>query len=532
MERLSVEAGTGTRAMAAPQTVPALLAHRATTDAGRIALVANDGTGKYREWTYSALDAVVSSFADLLSRQMRSAGILPRGAQVVWAYDNSSGALALLLYYAVLRAGAVNVPMNPSQTRAETRLLSTRLSNPFVVAPSSEMADGLDETAPRLIVSCVGELEQVLQGAAGPASGCAAPRAESPSVVLFTSGTTGRSKGVVHTHASAMAAGRGWRHAFELTPQDVYQSTFPIFSGAGLHFNAVACLVAGCTFIIDEPKPTSASLHRVSHRCSTVYAAVPAIYEFWLTELADAKYDLASLRLLDFGGAVMRRETIKALRLALPEVELVQTYGLTEAGPGGLYLPGGLAEEHLGSIGVIATGDLELKVDTTVTGGHHGEAELVGELLVAGSSVMAGYLGDQEATDSVFQDGWLRTGDLVRRDASGTFHLLDRIKDLILRGGQNISTIELEDVFLQFPGVREAAAFGLPHERLGESVAAAIVPAELSAFDVDGFKAFVERVVSRHKVPSHFLLVPSLPYSAAGKVLKHSLRASDGMQLW
>ena len=526
------EGAVGADVVPVPETVPELLAYRAMTDGGRLALVGNDGNGTYLEWTYSELDAVVSALADLLTARMLAAQLSPHDAEVVWAYDNSSGALAYLLYHAVLRAGAVNVPMNPAQTPMELRALSARLSTPFLVAPSEELADAIDADAPRVLLSSVDDLIAALEAEDASGGSHRGPDGDSRAVVLFTSGTTGRSKGVVHTHRSSLAAGSGWRHAFELTPEDVYQSTFPVYSGAGLHFNGLACLLAGCTFVIDEPKPTSAALQRVSERRSTVYAAVPAIYEFWLADPARTAYDLASLRLLDFGGAVMRRETITALQEAFPGVGLVQTYGLTEAGPGGLYLPPGLAEKKLGSIGVIPTGNLQTRVDTSVAGGHRGESELVGELLFAGSSVMAGYLGDREATDSVLQGGWLRTGDLVRRDDSGAFFLLDRIKDLILRGGQNISTIELEEVFLEFPGVREAAAFGLPHEKLGEVVAAALVPADPSDFDVRGFKEFVERSVSRHKVPGHLLVVPSLPYSSAGKVLKQVLKGSDGIEPW
>src|SRR5690606_18391552 len=125
-------------------------------------------------------------------------------------------------------------------------------------------------------------------------------------------------------------------------------------------------------------------------------------------------YDLGSLRMLEFGGAVMRRETITALREAFPNVELVQTYGLTEAGPGGLYLPARLAEEKLGSIGAIPAGDLQVRVDPTVDGGSADGDSVVGELLLSGSSVMDGYLDDDEATASVLQDGWLRSGDMVR----------------------------------------------------------------------------------------------------------------------
>jgi acyl-CoA synthetase (AMP-forming)/AMP-acid ligase II len=239
------------------------------------------------------------------------------------------------------------------------------------------------------------------------------------------------------------------------------------------------------------------------------------------------------LRLLDFGGSVMHRSTIDALRRAFPGVDLIQTYGLTEAGPGGLYLPPEYLDAKIGSIGCVPSGDLRFRVDTSKTEEYESGADgVIGELLFAGSSIMLGYLDDPAATASVFDGEWMRTGDLVRVDADGFVYFLDRLKDLIIRGGYNISSIEIEETFLTFPNVRKAAAFGVPHRTLGEVVGIAIVPEDPRQLDLDALRALAEQRLPRVKVPAWVVVLDDLPVSSAGKVLKSALRSHPDLREW
>lgn len=507
-------------------TIPHALERRAAQSPERVALIGNDGSGEYAPLTYAEVLALSSM---VCTRLVADHGQLA-GKHVLWLYGTSNPLVAFVLYHAIARAGAVNVPVNPASTAAEVDDLVHRTAAPIVIAaPGAEFGPA---AADRLVP--LGDLA-ALRGYADnglPSLPLPPLRPEAPAVVLFTSGTTGRSKGVVHSHATALAAGAGWADAFELTGSDVYQSMFPVYAGAGLHFSGLACLLAGATYVIDEPRPTRESLARIERYGATVYAAVPSVYRYWLSE-SWAGLDLSSLRLLDFGGSVMHRSLIEALRDALPGVELVQTYGLTEAGPGGLHLPPRFLDVKLGSIGCIGSGGLQFRVDTASTGEEPpagDEGDVVGELQLRGSSIMLGYLDDPVSTAAVFDGEWMRTGDLVRRDPDGFVFFVDRLKDLIIRGGFNISSLEVEEVLLQHPGVRQIAVFGLAHEALGEVVAAAIVPE--ADLDLTALRSFAEERLARVKVPARVVLVDELPVSAAGKVLKSSLRGRTDFVDW
>jgi acyl-CoA synthetase (AMP-forming)/AMP-acid ligase II len=340
--------------------------------------------------------------------------------------------------------------------------------------------------------------------------------------ILFTSGTTGVPKGVVHTHGSAIAAAIGWSSALGLGESEVVQSPFPIFSGAGLHFNGLSCLWAGAEFVIDD-YDTAASLDLVRERATTVYVAVPAIYAFWLDSPAFDPGRVTSLRLLDYGGAAMAPALIESLRRRLPGVGLMQTYGLTEAGPGGIYLPPEQALVRLGSIGRDCAGEFtEFRV--VDDDGRDVGAGQTGELLLRGPAVMDGYLDDPTATEAAFDRGWLRSGDVVRLDGDGYLYVVDRKKDIIVRGGYNISSAEVEAALLAHPAVLEAAVVAAPHERLGEDVHAFLVLRSDESADPAAIGSFLDERLADFKIPRGYTFVDSLPRNAAGKVLKAMLR--------
>ena len=182
---------------------------------------------------------------------------------------------------------------------------------------------------------------------------------------------------------------------------------------------------------------------------------------------------LATLRILDYGGSSMPPSMIERLRAAVPTAGLVQSYGLTEAGPGGTYLPEEYALSKLGSIGNRCAGRFT-QVRVVDEAGADVGPDGVGELLLRGPSVMEGYHRDPVATDAAFVDGWLRSGDVVRVDADGFLFHVDRKKDIVVRGGFNIGSVEVEAALVAHPAVAEAAVFGVPHPRLGEDVHAVV----------------------------------------------------------
>lgn len=490
-----------------PRTIPALLTDRAAAHPERTAIVGMVG-GHYRVLTLSDVDTLSSRLAaGLLAR-----GLAEPGSALAWSLGNDRGGEALVLYHAVLKAGAVNVPLNPRLSAAESAQLVEHSGARTLIAgdplPGRHVAADPEGRWLEDLAADAGEHHPVTE--------------DDLAVILYTSGTTGLPKGVEHTHGSALAAGIGWADCFRLTPEDVVHSPFPVFSGAGLHFNGLAALWSGAGFLVDQPDVTP-TLERVGRHRSTVYVAVPSVYQYWLDNGRFADHDLTSLRVLDFGGANMAPAVIARLRAALPGVALMQTYGFTEAGPGGTYLPEEYLPAHPDSIGNRVAGRFTA---VRVVDEHDREVgpDQPGELVLRGPSMMRGYHGDPAATEAVLRDGWLRSGDLVRYDRDGFLHYVDRKRDLIVRGGYNIAPAEIEDVLLAHPDVLEAAAYPVPHPALGEEPAAAVVPRPGSAVTGEQLREHCRAALAGFKVPRSVSIRASLPKNAAGKVLRRVLR--------
>jgi acyl-CoA synthetase (AMP-forming)/AMP-acid ligase II len=454
------------------------------------------------------------------------------GAPVAWVIDNRCAGDALLLYLAVHRLGAVNVPVNARSARPELEHVLVHSGAELCVFGEAVADQALPAVGSTLGVDravVVGEAAGLITlddlsraGRDAPSEPVARVGEEDVATILYTSGTTGRPKGVVLTHGNVVAAGIAWADAFRLGPDDVFHTPFPIFSGAGLHYTAMAALFSGATCIIDDAD-VERMLERLESERTTVFAAVPSIYQFWLESPKVASTDTSSVRTLAYGGASMPPAIIRRLREAFPSAGLMQTYGLTEAGPGGTYLPEEYALRFLGSIGTRAAGRFT-RVRVIDEHGHDVGPGVPGELVLQGSSIMRGYFKDTTATHQAMPDGWLRTGDVVRVDEYGALYHLDRQKDIIVRGGFNVSSVEVESVLLEHPAVVDAAAVGMPHEKLGETVAAFVV---LRLGEGVGGEELTDHCRARladFKVPSRILMRDALPRNAAGKVRKQELR--------
>jgi acyl-CoA synthetase (AMP-forming)/AMP-acid ligase II len=445
------------------------------------------------------------------------------GSKVGWSLDNERGGEALILYHAILKAGGVNVPVNP---RLGWPTVAERFTHSgcALAVVASDLDTGSARNASMEILS----IDDIDLQARVLATEMALPSPSEDDVasILYTSGTTGLPKGIEHTHASSIAAGIAWSDCFCLTPSDKLQSPFPVTSGAGLHYNGLSCLWAGATFVVDTADVERA-IGIASQGGTTVYAAVPSIYESWLEAAPSSGADLSSLRIAAFGGAAIAPTRIDELRKVLPQAGLVQTYGFTEAGPGGTYLASPYASSRTGSIGNRPAGRFT-SVRVVDEHGHDVASDEVGELLLSGPSLMRGYHRDPEATAAVLQGGWVRSGDLVRFDAEGFLHFVDRKKDIVVRGGYNISSSEVEGVLCSHPMVREAAVFGAAHDRLGEEVVAAIVfktGVHASRALEDDVTRYCREHLPKFKVPARLYVLDRLPRNATGKVLKNDLRA-------
>jgi long-chain acyl-CoA synthetase len=339
--------------------------------------------------------------------------------------------------------------------------------------------------------------------------------------LVYTSGTTGRPKGVVQTHANILANVNHLNYWMPYKESGVYLHAAPIFHILDFPFMFAAPAFGACQVTIPKFSPRSfcetVERERVSHT-----VLVPTMINL-LTQFSELKkYDLTSLEQLAYGGSPMAPELIHRTREVLPNLKLVQGYGLSETG----FLTGLRDHEHtenrLMSCGRTCPGvDLRVVDDSgkEVGAGHSGE------LVTRGANVMRGYWNNPEETTHTFRDGLFRTGDVGYRDADGYFYILDRLKDMIVTGGENVYSGEVEAVIYQHPAVREAAVFGIPDPQWGELVMAWVVLKPGKALSVDDLITHCRRFLANYKIPRRVEFSETeLPKGGSGKILKRILR--------
>jgi long-chain acyl-CoA synthetase len=339
--------------------------------------------------------------------------------------------------------------------------------------------------------------------------------------LIYTSGTTGRPKGVMVTHANILADIHNFNYWMRYTEGGVYLHAAPIFHIADFPAMFAAPAFGACQLTIPKFSPQSfcetVERERVSHT-----VLVPTMINL-LTQFPDARnYDLSSLEVLAYGGSPMAPELIQRTRGLLPHVKLVQVYGLSETG----FLTGLQDQEHtqdrLLSCGRPCPG---IDVQVTDESGKQVEAGKPGELVARGANIMRGYWNNPGDTALAFRDGSFRTGDIGYQDSDGYFYILDRLKDMIVTGGENVYSGEVEAVIYAHSAVREAAVFGIPDPKWGELVMACVVPKPEIALTVDDLVAHCRQSLATYKVPRRVeFLDTELPKSGSGKILKRVLR--------
>ncbi|MFJ7988915.1 AMP-binding protein [Streptomyces sp. NPDC096351] len=354
---------------------------------------------------------------------------------------------------------------------------------------------------------------------------------EHDATIVYTSGTTGRPKGAVATHlaqagaamnprffAAAAALARGDMPG--AGPVPVSLTTFPFFHVAAFT-SFYGVMAAGGTLVMMRKWDAARALELIREHRVTHYAGVPTT-ALQLLDLARATGDpLDSLTLLSTGGAAAPPGIVGGITAAYGErLEPRNGYGLTETSGGVLANVGAEYRAHPGSVGR-PTPVTEVRIDRP-------DAEGVGELWLRGQSLFRGYWRDEEATRAAFaEDGWFRTGDLARVDADGRVSIVDRLTDMVVRGGENVYCVEVEDVLQQHPDVVDAAVLGVPHPLLGEEVAAVVRLRPGAAVGADELRAHVGGRLAAFKVPAHVLVrEEELPRNPTGKLLKRELRES------
>lgn len=510
-------------APASATTVPALLRRRAEEMPTALAFSAPSWRGGRDRLTYRQLALRMDTVAAGLNGLY-----LGRGERVAVFLDNDAGREAVLTALGAMALGAVVAPLN---TRASDRELTHALAlvEPALIVTRADHRARLAGLAP---CGCL----VLLDADAGspdawpepdrvppPGVGSALPDPDDLACLLFTSGTTGASKAVMHSHRTMLAAGRAVSASVGLEPGDLYQGAFPFFTSSCLNIGCMSAWVAGAGFVMEGPLGNADRLRLIATEGTTVYHGVPAVLQFLADQAATDPCRPSALRRFGYGGAAMPAPLIEQIAERFPETDQVHIWGMTETGPAGTVL----APDHLpgkaGAIGV-AMPDCQIRlVDDAGTDVPDG---IPGEMLFAGPSAALGYFRNPEETAKTFADGWVWTGDIAVRDADGILHFHDRKKDMINRGGLKISSVAVEQVLLRFDGIAEAAVAPVPHAKLGEDVAAFIVEKTGIEVDPDVLTAFCTAHLADYEVPRRIVKLDALPRNPMGKVQKHMLSAA------
>ncbi|ASW99016.1 3-((3aS,4S,7aS)-7a-methyl-1,5-dioxo-octahydro-1H-inden-4-yl)propanoate--CoA ligase FadD3 [Mycobacterium intracellulare] len=510
-----------------PRTVPAALDRFARQLPDHDALVTED-----RSFTAAALrDEVHRAAAALIAL-----GVQTGDRVAIWSPNTWHWVVACL---AIHHAGAAMVPLNTRYTAAEAGDILARVEAPVLFGMgeflgNDRVAD-LDRAALPALRHIVripidaretgaGTWDEFIAGGTdldAVAARAAAVTPDDVSDILFTSGTTGRSKGVLCAHRQSLSASASWAANGKITADDRYLCINPFFHNFGYKAGILACLQTGATLIPHLTFDPLRALRAIEQHRITVLPGPPTIYQTLLDHPARGDYDLSSLRFAVTGAATVPIVLVERMQAEL-DIDIVLTaYGLTEANGMGT-----MCRADDDAVTVATTcgrpfADFELRIDA----GESGES---GEVLLRGPNVMLGYLDDPAATAAAIDaDGWLHTGDIGVLDAAGNLRITDRLKDMYICGGFNVYPAEIEQVLARLDGVADAAVIGVPDERLGEVGRAFLVTRPGAQLDEQSVIAYTREHLANFKTPRSVRFVDALPRNAGGKVLKPQLRELD-----
>ncbi|MEU7025605.1 long-chain fatty acid--CoA ligase [Streptomyces sp. NPDC046275] len=491
-------------------------ARRARKTPHRTALIHADRTLTYGE---------LHERTTRLAHALRAAGVR-RGDRIAYLGRNHPAFLEALFATGLL--GAVFVPLNTRLTAPEIAYqLRDSGSRVLLHSPSPELAALAVEAAAaggtRTVVEACGDAYEDLLAGAGTAPIDEPVGPDEICVIMYTSGTTGRPKGAMLTHANLVWNAVNVLVDHDLVADETALVSAPLFHTGALNMLTLPVLLKGGACVLVESFDPGDTLDLIERHGVSFMFGVPTMFEQVARHPRWASADLSSLRLLNCGGAPVPTPLIAAYQRR--GLTFLQGYGMTEASPGALFLDAEHAVAKAGSAGVPHFFTDVRVVRPDLTAAEPGET---GEVLVRGPHVMSGYWGLPEESEAAFVDGWFRTGDAARVDADGYVTIVDRFKDMIISGGENVYPAEVEDALLAHPDVVECAVIGVPDEKWGETARAIVVARAGSAPDPAAILASLDGRLARYKIPKSLVLAPELPRTASGKLLKHELRARYG----
>jgi acyl-CoA synthetase (AMP-forming)/AMP-acid ligase II len=442
-----------------------------------------------------------ATYAELWERARRVAG----GLRAAGVQDGDRVAVRLpnglawvLAFWGAHLAGAVVVPLNTRLAEAEVEFILADSGAEQVV--TADLPDGDPVDLPD-------------------------PGHQDLAALFYTSGTTGRPKGAMTTHENFLTTAESVIRCREL-PRDAAEPlktliSVPLFHVTGCNSQMVTMARIGGTSVVMPRFEPAAFLRAIEEHRIDLLTSVPTIYELVLRHPNFARTDVSSVRTLSYGGAPMAPELVHRLLAAFPNARLGNGFGLSETSALATFLPHEYAEEHADSVGFASPVD-DLRLDRPSERG-------IGELLIRGPNVVAGYWGDAARTAETFVDGWLHTGDMATL-TDGMVRIVDRAKDMINRGGENVYSVEVENALCAHPDVVEVAVVGVPDPVMGEKVGAVVLPRAGVSRDelIPDLIAYARTQLADFKVPQFVRVLDGpLPRNAGGKVLKAPLRQSE-----
>jgi long-chain acyl-CoA synthetase len=455
----------------------------------------------------------------LLAGFLRERGVAP-GDRVALMLPNVP--YFPVAYYGTLRAGATVVPMNVLNRAREVEFF-VRDSGAKVVFVwhgfAEEGVAGAQAGGAEAVVVTPGEFEALL-GKATPLAEMTDRASDDTAVILYTSGTTGTPKGAELTHANLRRNAEISIGLFGLSEGAVVLGALPLFHAFG-QTCAMNAAVTGRGMLTLIPRfDGQKALEIIERDRVDVFEGVPTMYGAMLHAPGRERYDTSTLKVCASGGAAMPVELMRAFEQAF-DCAILEGYGLSETSPVASFNQPGKVRKP-GSIGTPIDG-----VEMRVVDEHDQEVPQgeVGEIVIRGHNIMKGYLGRPDATAEALRGGWFHSGDLGRVDEDGYFFIVDRKKDMIIRGGYNVYPREIEEVLYGHPAVREAAVVGIPHDELGEEVGAAVALKEGESATPEELREFVKANVAAYKYPRAVWIVDDLPKGPTGKILKREIHA-------
>jgi len=472
-------------------------------------------------WTYAEMLDRIDRFATVLAD-----GGVGRGDRV--AYLGLNHPSFFVTMFATARLGATFVPLNFRLTGPELQFIIGDAGARTIVADDAHHAviDAIRDDIP-----CEHHVSAETAADGWPAMGDLLAGAEplpeavvadatDVAVIMYTSGTTGRPKGAMLTHANIAWNNVNALHAIDLGADEVALVVAPLFHIGGLNVTTLLVWQKGGHIVLHRTFDPAAALRAIEEEGVTNMFGVPAMYLFMSQVPGFDTADLSSVRVFVVGGAPVPEPLIR--RYLDKGTPFAQGYGLTETAPMATFL---LPRDALRKVGSAGQPPLYTSVRCLDEAGAPVAAGERGEICIKGPNIMAGYWNRPDATaEAIDTDGWFHSGDVGFFDDEGYLYVVDRVKDMVISGGENVYPAEVESVLQGHPAIADVAVVGLPDERWGEAVTAVVVPADGAEVTLDDVRAFAEGSLARYKLPTRLQVVDELPRNPAGKILKYELR--------